>query len=73
MADVSSNTKFNIFLQLTSSTTSSTVSPTITIKTYYGNGALVDQAINTPFTTTPLSVTSLTVLTNFNIPSKITT
>jgi hypothetical protein len=63
---------FNLTVQLNSTATSATVSPTVSIYTYYGNGNLVDQALNVPFATTPLSNTNLTVLSNFIIPSAST-
>ena len=48
------------------------MSPTVTIKTYYGNNALVDQAVNVPFATTPLSNSNLDVLTTFSLPEMAT-
>lgn len=51
-----------------STATSATVSPTISIYTYYGNGYLVDQALNVPFATTPLTNTNLTVFSSFTVP-----
>ena len=68
IGDVPAGTQFNLYLQMISTSTASTVSPTVTIKTYYGNGALVDQAINVAFATTPLSNTNLVVLTDFSVP-----
>ena len=60
---------FNLTVQLNSTATTATVSPTVSIYTYYGNGNLVDQALNVPFATTPLSNTNLIVLSNFTVPS----
>jgi len=57
---------------MTSISTAATVSPTVTIKTYYGNNAIVDQAVNIPFAITPLTNTNLTVLSSFSLPSYIT-
>jgi hypothetical protein len=55
-----------------STDTTSTVSPTVNIQTYYGNGALVDQALNVHFTTYPLSNTNLTVFSTFTVPQAFT-
>jgi len=52
-----------------STSITSTVSPTVTIQTYYGNGAMVDQAVNVPFTPASLTNTNLTVLSSFSLPS----
>ncbi len=52
-----------------STATTSSVSPTVSIYTYYGNGNLVDQAINVPFAITPLPNTNLTVFSTFTVPS----
>ena len=69
LGDVPAGSTFSVDLQMTSSSTASTVSPTVTIKTYYGNGAVVDQAVNVPFAITPLPNTNLTVLSTFSLPS----
>lgn len=42
----------------------------MTIKTYYGNGNVVDQAVNVPFSINPLSNTNLDVFTAFTLPSQ---
>jgi hypothetical protein len=47
--------------------TSSTVTPTVTIKTYSSVGNIVDQAINVPFNTTTIANTNLATLTSFTI------
>lgn len=67
--DAPAGATFNLTIQMTSTATTSTISPTVTIQTYYGNGALVDQAVNLKFITYPLSNTNMTVLTTFNVPS----
>ena len=72
LGDVSAGTVFSVFLQMVSTSTAGTVSPTVTIRTYYGNNALVDQAVNVPFATTPLSNSNLDVLTTFSIPEMTT-
>lgn len=69
LADVPAGSTFNITLELISTSVAATVSPTVNIQTYWGNGALVDQALNVPFKTTPLTNTNLTVLTSFSLPS----
>ena len=72
LGDVPAGSVFNLFVQLISTETAATVSPTVTIKTYYGNDALVDQAVNVPFATTPLTNTNLVVLTSFSLPETTT-
>jgi hypothetical protein len=72
LADVAAGATFSVTLQLTSTSTASTVSPTVTIMTYYGNGAIVDQAVNVPFSITPLTNTNLTVLSSFSLPAYTT-
>ena len=72
LADLPAGATFNLTVQLTSTATASTVSPTVSIYTYYGNGNLVDQALNVPFATTPLSNSNLPVLTSFTVPSAFT-
>lgn len=42
LADVPAGATFNLTIQLRSTSTTSTVSPTLDIKTYHGNGKLVD-------------------------------
>jgi hypothetical protein len=69
LGDVPAGSTFSVNLQLISTSTAASVSPTVTIKTYYGNNALVDQAVNVPFATTPLSNTNLTVFSSFSFPS----
>jgi hypothetical protein len=69
LGDVPAGSTFSVTLQMTSTSIASSVSPTVTIKTYYGNGAIVDQAVNVPFAITPLTNTNLTVLTSFSLPS----
>lgn len=73
LADVIANTNFTLTLQLRSTLTDATVSPTVTVKTYYGNGALVDQAVNIPFSITPLSNANLVTFSTFTLPPMITT
>ncbi len=73
LADLPAGATFNLTVQLTSTSTASTVSPTVNIYTYYGNGNLVDQALSVPFATTPLPNTNLAVLTSFTVPSAFTT
>ena len=72
IGNVAAGTQFNLFLQMISTETTATVSPTVTIMTYYGNDALVDQAVNVAFATTPLTNTNLTVLTSFSLPEMTT-
>lgn len=67
--NVPAATTFSITLQMSSTSITATVSPTVNIQTYYGNGNLVDQALNVPFTTTPLTNTNLTVFSSFSLPS----
>lgn len=68
-ADAPVGTSFNLTVQLNSVAVSATVSPTLTIYTYYGNNNIVDQAINVPFITTPLTNTNLTVFNTFTLPT----
>ena len=42
LADVSAGTSFSVVLQMVSTSSAATVSPTVTIRTYYGNNAAVD-------------------------------
>jgi hypothetical protein len=42
LADVPAGSTFNITLELISTSVAATVSPTVNIQTYWGNGALVD-------------------------------
>jgi len=69
LADLSAGATFSLTVQMTSTAVASTVSPTVSIYTYYGNGNLVDQALNVPFATTPLTNTNLTVFSAFTVPS----
>ena len=73
IGDVPAGTMFKVHLQMVSTSTASTVSPTLTIRTYYGNDALVDEAVDVAFATTPLPNTNLTVFNNFQVPHHITT
>lgn len=70
IADAAVGTAFNLTVQLKSTATTATVSPTLSIYTYYGTGNLVDQAINVPFVTTPLTNTNLTVFSSFSLPTE---
>lgn len=72
LKDMPAGTTFNLTVQMRSTATTSTVSPTLNIQTYYGNGALVDQIINKQFASFPLANTNLTVFTNFAVPSAFT-
>ena len=69
LGDVPAGSTFSISLQMTSTSTAATVSPTVTINTYYGTNAIVDQAVNVPFAITPMANTNLTVLPTFSLPS----
>lgn len=69
LADVPAGATFSINLQLRSTTSTNPVSPTVTIKTYYGNGALVDQAINVPFAIASLPNANMVVFNTFTLPS----
>lgn len=68
-ADMPVGTSFNLTVQMRSTLTTATVSPTLNIQTYYGNGRLVEQALNVQFATFPLTNTNLTVFTTFSVPS----
>jgi hypothetical protein len=70
--DVPIGATFNLTVQLRSTATSSTVSPTVNIQTYYGNGAQVDQALNVQFVSYPLTNTNLTVFSSFTVPPAFT-
>jgi hypothetical protein len=72
LADMPVGTSFNLTVQMRSTMTTATVSPTLNIQTYYGNGRLVEQALNVRFITFPLTNTNLTVFTTFNVPSAFT-
>ena len=72
LADVPAGTTFNLTLQLRSTSTASTVSPTVDIRTYYGNGNEVDQILNLAFSTTPLTNTNRIVLDTFTLPDEST-
>jgi hypothetical protein len=59
-------------VQLISTAITGTVSPTVTIQTYYGlawPSNIVDQVLNVPFITTPLTNTNLTVFNTFTLPA----
>lgn len=72
LADLPAGATFNLTLQLRSTSSASTVSPTLDIKTYHGNGKIVDQALNVPFAITPLTNTNLVVFTTFDLPTSYT-
>lgn len=72
LADLPAGSTFNLTVQMRSTATSATVSPTVNIQTYYGNGNLVDQALNIQFASYPLTNTNLTVFTTFSVPSYYT-
>ena len=72
LADVPAGATFNLTIQLRSTSTTSTVSPTLDIKTHHGNGKIVDQALSVPFATTPLTNTNLTVFNTFDVPTSFT-
>lgn len=72
LKDMPAGTTFNLTVQMHSTATTGTVSPTVNIQTYYGNGALVDQVLNLQFITYPLTNTNLTVFTSFSVPSAFT-
>ena len=57
---------FGLIVQM-STTTSTTITPTITIRTYTGSGAIVDQWVNGPFTPSSISNTNLQTLTSFDL------
>ncbi len=65
-------TTFNLTLQMRSTSTASTVSPTVNIQTYYGSGKPVDQVLNLPFITTPLTNSLMSVMTSFVVPPAFT-
>jgi len=67
--DVPAGATFALTVELISTAVTATVSPTVTIQTYWGSSNMVDQAVNVPFTPTPLTNTNLTVLSTFSIPS----
>lgn len=46
LKDMPAGTTFNLTVLMRSTATTGTVSPTVNIQTYYGNGALVDQVLN---------------------------
>lgn len=70
--DMPAGATFNLTVQMRSTLTSSTVSPTLNIQTYWGNGNLVDQAISLKFITYPLTNNNPTVFTSFNVPTAFT-
>lgn len=72
LADLPAGVSFNLTVQMRSTLTTATVSPTLNIQTYWGNGNLVDQVLNLPFVTYPLTNTNLTVFTSFNVPIAFT-
>lgn len=72
LADLPAGASFNLTVQMRSILTTATVSPTLNIQTYWGNGNLVDQVLSRQFTTYPLSNTNLTVFTSFNVPTAFT-
>lgn len=64
------NTLFTISLQLRTTSTSGTISPTVSIITYYSGTNKVDQVLNAAFSAPSASLTNtnLQTLTNFNFP-----
>jgi hypothetical protein len=72
MADVPIGSTFALTVQLKSTLTTSTVSPTVTITTYESNNNPIDTAVNVPFITTPLTNTNLTVFSLFSVPTSYT-
>lgn len=65
-------TTFNLTLQMRSTSSASTVSPTVNIQTYYASGKPVDQVINLAFATTPLTNSLMSVFTSFTVPPAFT-
>lgn len=72
LGDLPAGSTFNLTVQMRSTATTSTVSPTVNIQTYYGNGNLVDQAISVHFDSYPLTNTNLTVFSSFTVPPAFT-
>ena len=72
LADVPAGATFNLTLELTSVDTTGTVSPTMDVRTFEGAGLEIDQVLNVPFTTTPLTNTNLDVLNTFTVPASYT-
>jgi len=70
LADVPAGTAFKLTLLMRSIATTATVSPTVSIQTYYGNGAMVDRALNVPFSSTPLTNTNMTIVHTFTVPTE---
>ena len=72
LADVPAGSTFAVTIKMRSTAITSTVSPTVDIRTYYGNGNEVDQVLNLAFTSSPITNTNLTVLHTFSVPDQYT-
>lgn len=69
LAAVPAGTSFTLGLKLISTSTAGTVSPTITIITYYSGTNKVDNIVSLAHTNSPITNTNLKTMTAFNVPS----
>ena len=70
LGNVPSNTVFSVSVQMKTVSSSSTISPTVSIVTYYSGTNIVDQVLNAPFSAPSASLTNtnLPTMTTFTVP-----
>lgn len=66
---VPATTSFTVSVQMRTTDTSSTLTPTVSIVTYYSTGNIVDRVLNAAFATPTLSNTNLQTLATFSVPN----
>ena len=69
---VPASTDFKVELELMSVDTAGTISPTVSIFTYYDTDTLVDKIENSAFTGTTITNTNLETFTEFEIENPVT-
>lgn len=64
---------FSLTVEMSTTYTTASFTPTVSIYTYASTGIMVDRIINSPFTTGAITNTNLNTLTSFNViqPYKI--
>lgn len=68
---VATGTTFTVSVQMRTTSSAGTISPTVSIVTYYSAANIVDQVLNAPFSapTATLTNTNLQTLTTFTVPN----
>ena len=69
LAEMNGGTTFQLDLELTSTSTAGSISPTVSITSYYDTDKIVDTISSSPLSTTTISNTNLETFTTFDIPN----